>query len=32
MIQDCGTLPAIKIPIYIWWISLCKWMEGGGSN
>jgi len=25
-------LPSIKIPIYIHWISLCKWMEGGGSN
>ena len=31
-IKDCGNLPSIKIPIYINWISLCKWMEGGGSN
>jgi len=31
-IKNHGTLPSIKIPIYIHWISLCKWMEGGGSN
>ena len=31
-IKDYGTLPSIKIPIYIHWISLCKWMEGGGCN
>ena len=29
-IKDYGTLPSIKILIYIH--SICKWMEGGGSN
>ena len=31
-IKDYGTLTLIKIPIYIHWTSLYKWMEGGGSN
>jgi len=30
-IKDYGNF-TIKIPIYIYWISLCKWMKGGGSN